>query len=161
MSERTNSTFDVEGEAAWELSDKCNQVQYGWHDRAWAMSMTNPLYGELFRRALIVRDHLRNYALELESLANEAKALHDFEVEENREEIQDEVRGMMRAQMRDEAEDIPYTAFPAETAENLQSVADALDDMFHTETFDSVKLLADLWQAHWARRHDVNEPVTK
>lgn len=158
---KTDSTFDVEGEAAWELSDKCDQVQDGWNDRARVLAMTDPLYGELFRRALIVRDHLRNYALELESIANEAKALHDFEVEENREEIPDEVRGMMRAQMRDEADESLFTAFPAETADNLQSVADALDDMFHTETFDSVKLLADYWQAHWARLHDVNEPVTK
>ena len=158
---RTDSTFDLEGEAAWELSDKCDQVQDGWHDRARALSMTDPLYGELFRRALIVQAHLRNYALELESIANEAKALHDFEVEENREEVPDDVRGMMRAQMRDEAEDMPYTVFPADTAENLQSVADALDDLFSREDFDSLKFLADLWDAHWARRHDVNEPVTK
>ncbi len=106
-------------------------------------------------------DHLRNCALELESLANEAKALRDFEVEENREEIPDEVRGMMRAQMRDEADESRFTVFPADTAENLQSVADALDDLFHREDFDSLKHLAALWEAHWARRHDVNEPVTK
>ena len=95
MTERTDSTFDVEGERAWELSDKCDQVQEGWQARARNLAMRDPLYGELFRRALIVRDHLRNYALELESIANEAKALHDFEVEENREEIPDEVRGMI------------------------------------------------------------------
>lgn len=158
---RTDSTFDREGEVSWTLSNECDIVQDGWHDRARALSMTDTLYGELFRRALIVRDHLRNYALELESLANEAKALHDFEVEENREEIPDEVRGMMRAQMRDEADESRFTVFPADTAENLQSVADALDDLFHREDFDSLKHLADLWQAHWARRHDVNEPVTK
>ena len=158
---RTNSTFDIEGESAWELSDKCDQVQEGWAFRALKLAMRDPIYGELFRRALIVRDRMRNYALELESLANEAKALRDFEVEENREEVPDEVRGMMRAQMRDEADESRFTVFPAETAENLQSVADALDDLFHREDFDSVKLLADLWQAHWARRHDVNEPVTK
>lgn len=158
---KTDSIFDREGEVSWTLSNECDIVQDGWHDRARALSMTDLLYGELFRRALIVRDHLRNYALELESLANEAKALHDFEVEENREEVPDEVRGMMRAQIRDEADDRRFTVFPAETADNLQAVADALDDLFHTETFDSVKLLADLWEAHWARRHDVNEPVTK
>ena len=157
---RTDSTFDVEGEAAWELSNDCDIIQEGWQARARSLSMTDPLYGELFRRALIVRDRLRNCALELESIANEAKALHDFEVEENREEVPDEVRGMMRAQMRDEAEDMPYTVFPADTAENLQSVADALDDLFSREDFDRLKFLADLWQAHWARRHDVNEPVT-
>ena len=158
---RTDSTFDLEGESAWELSDKCDIIQEGWQARARKLAAYNPAYGELFRRALIVRDHLRNYALELESLANEAKALRDFEVEENREEVPDEVRGIMRAQMRDEADESRFTVFPAETAENLQSVADALDDLFHREDFDSVKLLADLWQAHWARRHDVNEPVTK
>ena len=158
---RTDSTFDVEGEAAWALSNDCDIIQECWQARARKLAMCDPAYGELFRRALIVWDHLRNYALELESISNEAKALHDFEVEENREEVPDEVRGMMRAQMRDEADESRYTAFPAETAENLQSVADALDDLFHTETFDSVKLLADLWEAHWARRHDVNEPVTK
>ena len=156
-----NGVFDYEGEAEWAISDLCDQVQEGWMMRSINLAMRDPIYGELFRRALIVQDHLRNYALELESIANEAKALHDFEVEENREEIPDEVRGMMRAQMRDEADERRFTVFPAETAENLQSVADALDDLFHTETFDSVKLLADLWQAHWARRHDVNEPVTK
>ena len=158
---RTDSTFDIEGESAWELSDKCDQVQECWQARARKLAMYDQAYGELFRRALIVRDHLRNYALELELLSNEAKALHDFEVEENREEVPDEVRGMMRAQMRDEADESRFTVFPAETADNLQSVADALDDLFHTETFDSVKLLADLWQAHWARRHDVDQPVTK
>jgi len=156
-----NGVFDYEGEAAWELSDKCDQVQEGWAFRALKLATDDAAYGELFRRALIVQDHLRNYALELESIANEAKALHDFEVEENREEIPDEVRGMMRAQMRDEADESRFTVFPAETSENLQAVADALDDLFHTETFDSVKLLADLWQAHWARNHDVNEPVTE
>ncbi len=160
MSERTDSTFDVEGELAWELSDRCDQVQEGWQTRARNLAADDAAYGELFRRALIVRERLRGCALELEALANEAKAFHDFEVSENREEIPDEVRGMMRAQMRDEADDIRYTVFPADTSENLQSVADALDDLFHTETFDSVKLLADLWQAHWARNHDVNEPVT-
>ena len=156
-----NGVFDYEGEADWELSDLCDRVQEGWEFRALNLAADDAAYGELFRRALIVQDHLRNYALELESIANEAKALHDFEVEENREEIPDEVRGMMRAQMRDEADDRRFTVFPADTADNLQAVADALDDLFHTETFDSVKLLADLWQAHWARRHDVNEPVTK
>lgn len=156
-----NGVFDYEGEADWAVSDLCDQVQEGWQSRALKLAMRDPLYGELFRRALIVRDHLRNYALELESIANEAKALHDFEVEENREEIPDEVCGMMRAQMRDEADDSRFTVFPADTAENLQSVADALDDLFSREDFDSLKFLADLWQAHWARRHDVNEPVTK
>ena len=156
-----NGVFDYDGEADWAVSDLCDQVQEGWAFRARKLAADDAAYGELFRRALIVRDHLRNYALELESLANEAKALHDFEVEENREEIPDEVRGMMRGQMRDEADESRFTVFPADTAENLQSVADALDDLFHTETFDSVKLLADLWEAHWARRHDVNEPVTK
>jgi len=156
-----NGVFDYEGEADWAVSDLCDQVQEGWAFRALKLAADDAAYGELFRRALIVGDHLRNYALELESLANEAKALRDFEVEENREEIPDEVHGMMRAQMRDEAEDVPYTVFPADTAENLQAVADALDDLFHTETFDSVKFLADLWEAHWARTHDVNEPVTK
>jgi len=156
-----NGVFDYDGEADWAVSDLCDQVQEGWQARARNLAMRDPLYGELFRRALIVRDRLRNYAQELESLANEAKALHDFEVEENREEVPDEVRGMMRAQMRDEADETRFTVFPAETADNLQAVADALDDLFHTETFDSVKLLADLWQAHWARTHDVNEPVTK
>ena len=156
-----NGVFDYEGEAEWAISDLCDQVQEGWMMRSINLAMRDPIYGELFRRALIVQDHLRNYALELESLANEAKALRDFEVEENREEIPDEVHGMMRAQMRDEADERRFTVFPAETAENLQSVADALDDLFHTETIDSVKLLADLWQAHWARRHDVDQPVTK
>lgn len=159
--ERTDSTFDVEGEVSWALSNECNIVQEGWQTRARNLAADDAAYGELFRRALVVRDRLRNYAQELESLANEAKALHDFEVEENREEVPDEVRGMMRAQMRDEAEDVPYTVFPADTAENLQSVAEALDDLFHREDFDSLKHLADLWDAHWARRHDVNEPVTK
>jgi hypothetical protein len=161
MSERTDSTFDVDGELEWELSDQCDQVQEGWMMRGINLATRDPLYGELFRRALIVRDRLRNYALELESLANEAKALHDFEAAENREEIPDEVRGMMRAQMRDEADDSPCTVFPADTADNLQSVADALDDLFSREDFDSLKLLADLWEAHWARHHDVNEPVTE
>lgn len=158
---RTDSIFDREGEVSWTLSNECDIVQDGWRDRARALSMTDPLYGELFRRALIVQAHLRSCALEIESLANEAKALHDFEVEENREEVPDEVRGMMRAQMRDEAEESRFTAFPSDTAENLQSVADALDDLFSREDFDSLKHLADLWEAHWARRHDVNEPVTK
>jgi len=156
-----NGIFDYEGEADWAVSDLCDQVQEGWQARALKLAMDDPIYGELFRRALIVRDRLRNYALELESIANEAKALRDFEVEENREEIPDEVHGMMRAQMRDEADETRFTVFPAETSENLQAVADALDDLFHTETFDSVKLLADLWEAHWARNHDANEPVTK
>ena len=156
-----NGVFDYEGEADWAVSDMCDQIQEGWAFRALKLAADDAAYGELFRRALIVRDRMRNYALELESLANEAKALRDFEVEENREEIPDEVHGVMRAQMRDEADERRFTVFPAETSENLQAVADALDDLFHTETFDSVKLLADLWQAHWARRHDVNEPVTK
>ena len=156
-----NGVFDYEGEAAWELSDKCDQVQEGWAFRALKLAADDAAYGELFRRALIVGDHLRNCALELESIANEAKALRDFEVEENREEIPEGLGGIYSRQLCDEADDIPYTVFPADTAENLQSVADALDDLFHTETFDSVKLLADFWQAHWARHHDVNEPVTK
>ena len=158
---RTDSTFDLEGEAAWELSDKCDIVQDGWLARARKLAMYDPAYGELFRRALIVWDRLRGCALELESISNEAWALHDFEVSENREEIPDEVRGDLRAQMRDEADEDRYIVFPADTAENLQSVADALDDLFHREDFDSLKFLADLWEAHWARTHDVNEPVTK
>ena len=36
-----------------------------------------------------------------------------------------------------------------------------LDDLFSREDFDSLKHLAALWDAYWARRHDVNEPVTK
>ena len=156
-----NGVFDYDGEADWAVSDLCDQVQEGWAFRALNLAADDAAYGELFRRALIVQDHLRNYALELESLANEAKALRDFEVAENREEVPDEVHGMMRAQMRDEADESRFTVFPAETAENLQSVADALDDLFHREDFDSLKHLADLWEAHWARRHDVNEPVTK
>jgi hypothetical protein len=156
-----NGVFDLDGELEWELSDQCDQVQEGWMMRGINLATRDPLYGELFRRAVIVRDRLRNYALELESIANEAKALHGFEAEENREEIPEGLRGIMRAQMRDEADESPCTVFPADTADNLQSVADALDDLFHTETFDSVNLLADLWQAHWARHHDVNEPVTE
>ena len=156
-----NGVFDYEGEADWAVSDLCDRVQEGWQARARNLAMRDPLYGELFRRALIVRDRLRNYAQELESLANEAKALHDFEVEQNREEVPDEAHGDLRAQMRDEADESRFTVFPAETADNLQSVADALDDLFHREDFDSLKHLADLWQAHWARQHDVDEPVTK
>lgn len=158
---RTDSTFDGEGESAWTLSNNCDIVQEGWQARARSLSMTDPLYGELFRRALIVRDRLRNYALEIESIANEAKALHDFEVGANRDEIPDEVRGMVRAQMRDEADESRYTVFPADTADNLQSLADAIDDLFSREDFDSLKHLADLWEAHWARHHDANEPVTE
>jgi hypothetical protein len=156
-----NGVFDYDGEADWAVSDLCDQVQEGWMMRGINLAMRDTLYGELFRRALIVRERLRNYALELESIANEARALHGFEAEENRAEIPDEVRGMMRAQMLNEADESPCTVFPADTADNLQSVADALDDLFSTETFDSVKLLADLWEAHWARHHDVNEPVTE
>lgn len=156
-----NGVFDLDGEIEWELSDKCDIIQEGWQSRALKLAMRDPLYGELFRRALIVRERLRGCALELEALANEAKAFHEFEIGENREEIPDEVRGMTRAQMRDEADDSRHTVFPADTAENLKSVADALDDLFSREDFDSVKHLADLWEAHWARSHDVNEPVTK
>ena len=156
-----NGVFDYEGEADWAVSDLCDQVQEGWQSRARNLAMDDAAYGELFRRALIVRDRLRGCALELEAIANEARAFHDFEVKENREEIPDEVRGDLRAQMRDEADEDRYIVFPADTAENLQSVADALDDLFHREDFDSLKFLADLWEAHWARTHDVNEPVTK
>lgn len=161
MTERTDSTFDVEGESAWDIADKCEAVREQWASDAQKTAREDADYGELFRTALIVRERLGWCWAEVERIANEAAVLRRIEVAANKEAVPEELSGIYRADFRAEAEEDANTVFPADTADNLQSVAGDLSDLFSTETFDRLKFLADLWEAHWARRHDVNEPVTK
>ena len=161
MSERTDSTFDLEGEAAWDIADKCEQAREQWAHDALETARTNTDYGELFRRALVVQEKMRWCASELEELSVKAECFHHYEVEANKELVPDELPDYYRADFVSEAGESRNTVFPDDTGADLKSLSDDLGDLLSTETFDSLQHLAALWDAHWARRHDVNEPVTK
>jgi hypothetical protein len=98
---------------------------------------------------------------ELEELSVKAACFTHSEVEANKELVPDELADCYRADFVAEAGESRNTVFPADTWADLKSLSDDMSDILTTETFDSLKHLADLWEAHWARRHDVNEPVTK
>jgi hypothetical protein len=161
MTERIDSTFDVEGESAWELSERLEPIREQWAADVQKTARENADYGELFRRALIVQTKLRWCAAELEELSIKAACLRDGEIGANLELVPDELADCYRADFRAEACEDCHTVFPGETWADLKSLSDDLGDMFSTETFDSLQYLADLWETHWARHHDVNESVKK
>lgn len=158
-----NGVFDLAGELVGDLEKAEEELRDDWNAEKRRLIRKDAEYGELFRRALVVRLRMIACAAELEALAAKAAELREAEVAAYREMMPEELEECSWAsELREDAASDLVTAFPESTADDLRGLAEhVLEAANHLEGCETLQALGALFEKHWGRDNDVNNPLAQ